>query len=166
MAQTITITLYKSELLYAVENDTHLLAQGIFNNDATAKASFGIQADSAAAKVKLLQSMQVGAQEVKNIISYFIQDTSNLSGNNTTLTMSNANDAITLTLSVSDRFNTAFTESLTMHCHNYIVNRMLRDWCLLSRKELAGDYQQLMAVAAQNIQSSFFKVAPTAPVHT
>lgn len=162
----VTLTLYKSELLFSVKNDTHIIAQGLFNNDASAKASFGVQVDNDADVKKMMRSMQSGAQEVKNIISYFIQNTSSSAANNAQLTMSNDDDAITLTLSLSDRFNTAFVEPLTLHCHNYIVNRMLRDWFLATRKELAADYNTLMQEAANNIQSSFFKLPPTAPVHS
>ena len=162
----ITVKLYKSEMMFAVKNDTHIIAQGLFNNDVKAKASFGVQVDNDADVKKMMRSMQSGAQEVKNIISNFIQTTSASTANNAQLTMSNDNDAITLTLSVSDRFNTAFLEPLTIHCHNYIVNRMLRDWFLATRKELAADYAALMEQASQNIQSSFFKLPPTAPVIT
>ena len=162
---SISLTLYKSELLYAVKNDTHIIAQGLFNNDMNPKAAYGIQVDNDPDTKKMMQSMQSGAQEVKTIIACFMANSYDSGGTNSRLEMSDDNDAIVLDLLVSPRFNQAFVEPLTMHCHNYIVNRMLRDWFLATKREWAADYSALMNEAKSNIQNSFFKVAPTAPEH-
>ncbi len=163
---SVSLTLYKSELLYAVKNDTHIIAQGLFNNDVNPKAAYGIQVDNNPDIKKMMQSMQSGAQEVKTIIACFMATSSDTGASNAQLEMSDDDDAIVLDLNVSPRFNQAFIEPLTMHCHNYIVNRMLRDWFLATKREWAADYSTLMNEAKTNIQNSFFKVAPIAPDHS
>lgn len=162
----ITVKLYKSELIYDVQNDGHIIAQAKINKGTATKEAFGLQADNAADTKKLLRSMQTNVQEVKNRISYFLQNSvSSQVADNAQLSMTDANDAIELTLIVSDRFNPSFIEPLTMHCHNFVLNRMLRDWFLATSPELAQNYDKLAEAASINIQNSFVKLPPVAPEH-
>lgn len=162
----ITLKLYKSELMYDLQNDTHIIAQGRFNQGEAAKASYGLQADNDADRAKVIRTMQLAANEVKNIISSFLQNSSSTTSNNAQLNIADDDDAIVYVLEVSSRFNQSFTEALTTHCHRYIVNRMLCDWFVATKPELAKNYADFAELAKKDIQSSFIKLPPVAPTHS
>ncbi len=159
----ILINLSKSELMYDVMNDTHLVGQAKASQGATPEASYNLQADEAAHESKLLRSMQLAIEAIKQGISQFLNDVTATSANN--ILMTTAEDLITITLNVSPRFNRALLPTMTGLAHRYVVNTMLFDWFVANEPTMAPKYGEIAKECMAGIQKSFIKLPPTRPIH-
>jgi hypothetical protein len=160
----IEINLHKSEMMYDVQNDTHIISQAKAGQGATPEAAYGLQADGEESHAsKLLRSMQTAIESAKHRILHFLKDTADVEANN--IIMDSDTDLITITLSVSDRFNKAFVPTIAGMMHRYVVNMMLFDWFNSSEQSLAEKYRVIAEEAAIGMQRSFTKLPPTKPIH-
>lgn len=159
MAQTITLTISKKEILWDIYNDSHIIAQGLFVNGTTSEAAYNIQADEEDVnKNKLLRSIQLAVGSLKPHLVMFLSDSATTITDNNNLSDDNS---ITLTLSVSSRFNTAMTPAISTLCHKYIMNQTLFDWFNATKKDIAADYLTLAQTAINEIKGLFAKKAPS-----
>ena len=62
---------------------------------------------------------------------------------------------ITLKLDVPSNFNLGIRDSLASAIHDYIINKALMDWYMITNKDDAKDYADLSAIALQNIHNAF-----------
>ena len=160
----IQVKLYKSEIMYDVQNDTHIISQAKAGQGATPEAAYGLQADGEESSAsKLLRSMQTAIEFVKQRISHFLKETSNTEADN--IGMTTDTDMITIELSVSDRFNKAFVPTITGLMHKFVVNTMLFDWFNASEPTLAEKYHAIADESIVGMQRSFVKLPPVKPVH-
>lgn len=161
MAQNITLKISKKEILWDIYNDSHIIAQGLFVNGASSEAAYHIQADEEDVnKNKLLRSIQLAIGSLKPHLVVFLSDSSSTISDDNTL---KSDEDVTLTLSVSNRFNTSMTGAITALCHKYIMNQVLFDWFSATKKDIAANYLSLANDAIQEMKGLFVKKAPTRP---
>lgn len=161
MAQTLTIKISKKELLWDIYNDSHIIAQGLFSSGTSSQSAYNIQADEEDVnKNKLLRSIQIALGTLKPHLSYFLSGENLITDDNEL-----ADDTdITISLSVSSRFNTGMTEAITTLCHKYLMNMTLFDWFTATKPDIAKTYQVIADIAIDDLQKVFVKKAPTRPV--
>lgn len=99
--------------------------------------------------------------ELKTYFTEYLTASGQTAGDNVTETTEGNN--IILTLSVTDRFNTSFTDPLAKLCAEYITNAMLMDWWRPVNKEQSALYATFMNRNLTAINRCFIKTAPIVP---
>lgn len=156
----ITINLKKSELIFDVMNETYIVAHAQFARDGKSREAYSVQATEDE-KNKLLRSMQGGFASLKAHLAYYLKANDETTADN--ILMSDDQDEIILTLTVSERFNKAYTQTIAENVHKYICNKMLFDWFAAVQPERAAAYNEISKMCLIEIDASFVKVAPVRP---
>ena len=152
MANTLTITLYMSELLYDFRNKTYLTGRSRRADGKDAELTSNMQAsEDEADNNQVLRSIQNAYGQLLVELSEGFFDVTEKTSKNELMTADN----ITLVLTVPSNYNLGVRDSLTSAIHDYLVNKALMDWFMITNKDDAKDYADLAAVSLQNIHNSF-----------
>lgn len=152
MAKTLTITLYMSELLYDFRNKAFLTGRSRKADGKDAEFASNIQAsDDDSDKNQVLRSIQNAYGQLLVELSEGFHGVVTATSKNVLLEESD----ITLKLDVPSNFNLGVRDSLTSSIHEYIINKALMDWYMITNKDEAKDYAELSAVSLQNIHNAF-----------
>lgn len=152
MAKTLTITLYMSELLYDFRNKAFLTGRSRKADGKDAEFASNMQAsDDDSDKNQVLRSIQNAYGQLLVELSEGFHGVTTATSKNELLAESN----ITLKLDVPSNFNLGVRDSLSSTIHDYIINKALMDWYMITNKDDAKDYADLSAVALQNIHNAF-----------
>lgn len=152
MAKTLTITLYMSELLYDFRNKAFLTGRSRKADGKDVEFASNMQAsDDDSDKNQVLRSIQNAYGQLLVELSEGFHGVSTATSKNELLAESN----ITLKLDVPSNFNLGIRDSLSSAIHDYIINKALMDWYMITNKDDAKDYADLSAVALQNIHNAF-----------
>ena len=136
--KNLTITLYKSELLYDIRNLTYLTGRSRQNGNNHEEVA-NMQANDDDENInQLLRSIQNASSTLKTKLSDYIVDTS-LSSTNELI---GEGDDYTFTLTVPTNYNHSTVETITSSMHQYIVNTATGDWFSITNKaDAENDYK-------------------------
>ena len=149
----LTITLYMSELIYDFQNKAFLTGRSRRAADMDAEAASNIQAsDDDEDKNQALRSIQNAYSQLLVELSESVR-----TGNGTTASneLIDGDTNITINLSLPSNYPLALKDALTSSIHDYIINKALMDWFMITNKDDAKDYADLATVSLQNIHNAF-----------
>lgn len=158
--KTINIKLYTSELIYDIQNATHLTAES--KRDFAPEQIATMKASEDESSINhLLRSIGNAFAEAKNHLSEYI-DARHTSSTNRLI---NREDNLLLTLNnLPSNYNESTTDTITSALHQYIVNTALRDWFIATSPSDAGDYGKLADEALKTLRTAINKrTRPTRP---
>lgn len=167
MNQTITLTIIKSLVYESVKNET--FKKGQFDKAVDPKnmatAAYHEQAGDENYHERILQrSFYASVEELKSHLSDYIVADGYTSADNS-VTSSESGDNLIITLSVSPRFNSAYTQTLARVGAEYITNDMLFLWWTPINEKQAAFYSQIVERNLATIKRCFNKTAPVAPTY-
>lgn len=156
--QTVTITLYSSELTYDVKNKTYLTGNSKVDASPAAVAYMQANDDEENAN-QVNRSIGNAFGSLKTKLSEYIEDNSTSTGND--LLFDGTTDFV-LTLKMPSNFNRASIDAISTGLHKYIVNMAVADWFLITNKTDAEAYvAQAAANMAEVIEAINKRVRPT-----
>lgn len=164
MTKTITLSLAKSLILESVKNETFF--RGNVDKATDVKATtmaYHEQAGNEAYHERMLErALQTNLANLLTYFSEYISDNGQTTGDNI-IDLSEANDVITITLSVGDRFNSGYTTPLARLSSKFIEESMLTDWWKPINEKQSALYAQFVERDLAAIKRCFNKTAPKAP---
>lgn len=163
MNQTIHLTLVKSLILNSVKNETFLRGQVVKAADQKliTEAYHEQAGDEAYQEAILNRGLYTNLEELKTHFSDYLTSTGQSSGDN--IYSDEEGDNIVISLVVSDRFNTGYTNSLARLSSKYIEEAMLMDWWKPINEKQSALYSQFVERDLAAIKRCFNKTAPAAP---
>lgn len=164
MNQTIRITIIKSVVIESVKNET--FKRGQFDKAIDQKAmaaAYHEQAGDEEYHERILErSLYASIEEFKSHLYDYISTDGFTTADNS-ITSSVDGDNIIISLTVSPRFNKAYTQTLARVGAEYITNDMLFLWWTPLNEKQAAFYAQIMERNLAAIKRCFNKTAPIAP---
>jgi len=163
MNKSIFITLYKTQIIESVKNET--FHRGSFDKAVDAKAiSFAYveqAGDEEYQKRLLLRSLSTSLEELKSYLSDYLSTIGGSTGDN--VIEDDSEDTITLTLTVGDRFNHGYTNSVARISAKFIEDMMLMDWWRPINEKQSSLYAKFVERDLAAMRRCFNKTAPKAP---
>jgi hypothetical protein len=137
MARTdVKITLYKSEIIYDVQNKTYITGRSRQTGDNHEQVA-NMQANNDEENLnQILRSIGTAYDYMKAKMAEFMTGKDE-DGNDILL---NISGNITVSLSLPENYNKATVDSIASALHNIIVNKAIADWFTLTNKADAADY--------------------------
>ena len=158
--QTITITLYMSELVFDVQNKTYLTGRSRTNGENFEQVA-NMQADDEEENSKqILRSIGNAYGSLMAKLSEYVVSDKTTATN--LITDQEAN--LTIALQMPGSYNKAANEAVVAAVHQYIVNTAIADWFVITNKPDAVDYVNLAAVNITQLREALNKrVRPVRP---
>lgn len=159
MSKDLTITLYKSELIYEVQNKTYLTGRSRHNGENHEQVA-NMQAGNDDEHLnQILRSLGSAFSELKTRLADFIElDEDQTTASNKLLASftdaDNANNKLEIDLVMPANYNTATADAISSACHNFVVNTAVADWYTLTAPAEAAPYASLAAVNIQQIRDA------------
>lgn len=147
--KSLTITLYMSELIYDFQNKAFLRGRSKRASDMDAEAASYIQAsDDDEDKNQALRSIQNAYSQLLVEFSESIQ-----TDNGTTASNELIDDRlnIIIRLSLPSNYPLVLKDALTSSIHDYIINKALMDWFIITNPNESNTYAELSVVAIKNV---------------
>lgn len=159
MSKDLTITLYKSELIYEVQNKTYLTGRSRYNGENHEQVANMQAGDDDEHLNQILRSLGSAFAELKTRLSDFIKLSADLTtaDNKILATFTDADDAdnkLEIGLTMPANYNTATGEAISAACHNFMVNTAVADWYTLTAPGEAAPYASLAAGNIQQIRDA------------
>ncbi|MBR2291699.1 MAG: hypothetical protein IJ868_05230 [Prevotella sp.] len=164
MNHTITLTLVKSLIMESVKNETFFRGQVVKAADGKAVTEvYHEQAGNEQYQERLLQrALYTNLGDLKTHLSDYLS-TSGQSAADNNIYSEEDGDHILLHLTVSDRFNKGYTDTLAKLCGKYVEEAMLVDWWKPINEKQCAVYTQFLEKDLAAIKRCFNKTAPAAP---
>ena len=164
MNQTIQLTLVKPLIMNSVKNETFLRGQVIKSADGKliTEAYHEQAGDEEYQERMLSRGLATNLADLLTYFSDYLASSGQSSGDNT-IDYSEEDDNIIISLVVSDRFNTGYTDSLAKLSSKYIEEAMLMDWWKPINEKQSALYAQFVERDLAAIKRCFNKTAPVAP---
>lgn len=158
--QTITITLYMSELVFDVQNKTYLTGRSRTNGENFEQVA-NMQADDEEENSKqILRSIGNAYGSLMAKLSEYVVSDKTTATN--LITDQEAN--LTIALQMPGSYNKAANEAVVAAVHQYIVNTAIADWFVITNKSDAVEYVNLAAVNITQLREALNKrVKPARP---
>lgn len=158
--QTITITLYMSELVFDVQNKTYLTGRSRTNGENFEQVA-NMQADDEEENSKqILRSIGNAYGSLMAKLSEYVVSDKTTATN--LITDQEAN--LTIALQMPGSYNKAANEAVVAAVHQYIVNTAIADWFVITNKSDAVEYANLAAVNITQLREALNKrVRPVRP---
>lgn len=152
MAKTLTITLYMSELMYDFRNKAFLTGRSRRAEGKDAEFTSNMQAsEDDADNNQALRSIQNAYGQLLIELSEGFFDVQEATSKNELIDGSN----ITLQLNVPSNYNMGVRDGLTSAIHDYLINKALMDWFMITNKDDAKEYADLAALSLKLIHEAF-----------
>lgn len=162
--KTITLTLVKPLIIESVKNETFF--RGNVDKAADQKAitvAYHEQAGDDTYQERLMERALYSAlEELKTHLSDYLS-TSGCSTADNSIESSDDGDNIIIHLTVSDRFNQGYTQSLARLCAKYVEESILMDWWKPVNEKQSALYAQFVERNLTSIRRCFNKTAPAVP---
>ena len=161
MAQNnLTITLDKSELIFDIQNKTHLAGRSR-RTDTNAVGVSNMQiGDDPEDNEQMLRSIESACQSLAMEVSEYILDTEtdiSEEGRKTDNGLSAESQPIVIKLKMPSNYDFSCKQTLSTAMHDYIVCNTLAEWfCITNKDEVAG-YSQLARNALLRIHKALNK---------
>lgn len=158
--QTITITLYMSELVFDVQNKTYLTGRSRTNGENFEQVA-NMQADDEEESSKqILRSIGNAYGSLMAKLSEYVVSDKTTATNLITDQAAN----LTIALQMPGSYNKAANEAVVAAVHQYIVNTAIADWFVITNKSDAAEYANLAAVNITQLREALNKrVRPARP---
>lgn len=164
MAKTLTVTLYKSEMIYQVQNKTYLTGLSRENGQNFEQVE-RLQANDDESHInQIVRSMDGAFAELKTKLSQYLESSSvdSTANNIQVAATGTGNTAYVLALNMPSNFNDAVKETIAAACDKYVVNTAIADWFVITKPDEAPSYISLATVALQTIREAINKrISPT-----
>lgn len=169
--QTVSIKLYKSELLYDVYNETNISGNAKFTGD-NSQFIYYMKANGETQTVdKMLRCLYKSTEELKAFLLPYLASPS--SGSDTSEERFNIlgdvtgdDDFMEIKMNVSKRLNKSMLDSICQLAHRFIYLEMLVDWMRSVKPDECTGYMNEMSVISSSLRSCFFKLPPNRPTHS
>lgn len=149
MAKTLTITLYMSELLYDFRNKAFLTGRSRKADGKDAEFASNMQAsDDDSDKNQVLRSIQNAYSQLLVELSESVRTDSGTTASNELI---DGDTNITINLSLPSNYPLALKDALTSSIHDYIINKALMDWFIITNPNESKTYSELSVVAIKNL---------------
>ena len=143
--ETITITLYKSEIVHDVQNKTYLTGRSRQTGDNHEEVANMQANDDDENANQVLRSIGNAFATLKTKLSEYL-DESGTTSNDIQMT---ATGNLTVALKVPSNYNKAANDTVGAALHQYIVNTAIGDWFTITNK---ADSESYVALAAANLE--------------
>ena len=165
MDQTIHIILVKSLIIQSVKNETFLRGQlDKADKDNLITTAYHEQAgDEAYQEAMLSRGLYTNLEELKTHLSDYLTSSGQSVADN--IYSEENSDNIVITLIVSSRFNSGYTNSLAKLSSKYIEESMLMDWWKPINEKQSALYANFVERDLAAIKRCFNKTAPVAPTY-
>lgn len=155
--KNVTITLYMSELIYDFQNKAFLTGRSRRVGGDAELASDMQASDDEEDVNQALRSIQTAYGQLLVEMGEGLNSADTTSSNKL---IENGN--ITLSLNMPSNYNLGVKDALTAAIHDYIINKALSSWFVMTNKADAGDYEELAKASLQNVHNAFNRrVRPT-----
>jgi hypothetical protein len=161
MANLLTLTLNRVNIIDAVKADTFITGQIDKSADAVKNAALAFHesaGDDNYHEVKLLRTLRGAIAKFEANMVEFV-DTSDANAAITN-TLNPNNDTFAITLNVASRFNRAFAGTLASLAETFLINMMLYDWWQSAKPSLAKDYYAAAQDSLVYVRQCLAKSAP------
>ena len=151
--QTITITLYKSELVYDVQNKTYLTGrsrQTGGNHEEVANMQANDDEENAN---QILRSLGNAFATLKTKLSEYLEE----SGTSANDLQMDSTENLTVALKVPSNYNPAANDTVSAAMHQYLVNTAIGDWFTITNKADADDYVTQAGANLEQIREAINK---------
>lgn len=149
----LTVTLYMSELIYDFQNKTFLTGRSRRAVDMDSEAASNIQAsDDEEDKNQALRSIQNAYSQLLVELSESVRTGSGTTASNELI---DGDTNITINLSLPSNYPLALKDALTSSIHDYIINKALMDWFVITNPNEAKTYSELSVTAIKNLHETF-----------
>lgn len=150
--KSLTITLYMSELIYDFQNKAFLTGRSRRASLGSEVASDIQASDDEEDTNQALRSIQGAYSALLTELSEGLYgDKANTSSNKLLSDSSN----ISIALKMPSNYVLGIRDSLTHSIHDFIINKALADWLVITDKADATEYAENAAVALKNIHEAF-----------
>ena len=151
--KSITITLYMSELIYDFQNKAFLTGRSRRAADMDAEAASNILAsDDDEDKNQALRSIQNAYYQLLVELSESVRTDAGTTASNELIS---GDTNITINLSLPSNYPLALKDALTSSIHDYIINKALMDWFIITNPNESKTYSELSIAAIKNLHESF-----------
>lgn len=159
---TLTITVDKKAVIEAVKGDTYITSSVDRGADSVKNAGVAYNeaaGDDAHHAKKIDRLIKGSVSKFASELSEFV-DTA--SGTITTTIPSTETGNITISMTVTSRYNSGLADPLSGIAQDYIVNMALYGWWMSIKPDLAKNFAALATDALIYVRKCFAKIAPTA----
>lgn len=154
MSKTLDIILYMSELIYDFQNKAFIMGRMKGSDGKTPEQTSNMQAsDDEEDKNQLLRSIQGAYGQLLNELNEMLYGETDATASNKLLEDSD----IHISLKVPSNFVMGIKDSVTSSIHDYIINKALMDWYLMTNKDDAKEYSDLAVAALGTLRSALYK---------
>lgn len=151
--KTLTITLYMSEIVYAIMNKTHLTGRSReTGNNHEEVANMKANEDDENMN-QILQSIGTAFSKLKTKLSEYLEETGTTASN----IQIEADTDLTLALSMPTNYNEATRDTLSRGAHDYLVHSAISEWFTITNKNDAADYVALAVSDIETIREAINK---------
>lgn len=164
--KTVTVTLETKEIKFDVMNKSHLTgeARNAESKDYRVTANMQASEDDDEA-YQILRSICSAFSHLKVELGEYLHEDSSTSDNRINKAVENG-EKLTLSFLLPSNFDNCACDSLGDMLHEYIVDRTLSEWFVITDKEDAQTYAALAANALSRAKQALYKrKRPTRPIH-
>lgn len=149
----LTITLYTSELIYDFRNKAFLTGRSRRADGKDAEFASNMQAsDDDEEKNQVLRSIQDAYGQLMVELSEGLGGGTGTASDNELM---DEEDNLSISLSLPSNYMLGLKDALTASIHDYIINKALSDWFLITNPSEAKSYADLSVIALKNIHETF-----------
>ncbi len=165
--QNIGVRLQVKEIIFDIMNKTHLTghareAEGKKNYEAS---SYMQASEDTEASYQIRRSVSNAFAQIKVLLGEYLEE-------NTKMTTNLINDIVDndgvleLEFLMPSNFHNSAVDSLGNGCHQYIVNKSIADWFVITNPEEAANYVALANEALETAKRALYKRArPVRPTY-
>lgn len=148
--QNVTITLKMSELMYDIENKTHLTARSRQTGDNYRDVAHMQVSDNENETDQVLTSIGHAWSLLLSKLHEYVVDRESDGVNE----LPSVNDDLSVVLALPMNFNLTAVETLTRALHGYVVHKSIADWLEMTDKADAADHLQQALTMMQQVFES------------
>lgn len=165
--KTIVVTLESKEIKFDVMNKSHLTGQARNAEGKDYRATAYMQAsEDDEHAYQLLRSISNAFSHLKVELGEYLHEDGSTSNNRINKTVEDGGK-LTLSFLLPSNFNNSACDSLGDMLHEYIVDRTLSEWFVITDKQDAQDYANLATDALNQAKQALYKrERPTRPTYT
>ncbi len=154
--KTATVSIYMSELVFDIQNKSHLTGRSRENaQDPSIAANMQASSDD---DTQIKRSIGNAFASLKTALSEYLDEDKTTAND----VLDSTSTKLDISLKVPENFNMATVPAIAAAAHQYLTNIALFDWFTITNKADAADYAKLAADALEAINEAVNKrVRPT-----
>lgn len=151
--KNVKATIKISWLLFDIMNETFLRGRTIQNKENHKEVASMFASEDEENREKILRSIKKGFAEVKTELAEYLNE----DGTTTDNSHYDGTTDLVLNLTMPSNFNEAATAGVGEAIHDYLKNKAVADWYLVTNKGDAADYMTLAQKSLLSIQQAVSK---------